>query len=84
MRSDPATSTQSKTIHCFIFSDLQKMANAEQSSMTDKEKAEWQQELHKEFKAAEKIFLPRKDAGETKVWTTGSQLEDFKIPKLTR
>ena len=52
--------------------------------MTDKEEAEWQQEFHEEFKAAEKIFLPRKDAGETKVWTTGSQLGDFKIPKLAR
>ena len=60
------------------------MANVKQSSMTDKEKAEWQQEIHKEFKATEKIFLSRKDAGETKVWTTGSQLGDFKIPKLAR
>ena len=60
------------------------MANERQSSMTDKEEAEWQQEVHKEFKATEKIFLSRKDAGETKVWTTGSQLGDFKIPKLAR
>ena len=52
--------------------------------MTDKEEAEWQQEFHEEFKAAEKIFLPRKDAGETKVWTTDPQLGDFKIPKLAR
>ena len=60
------------------------MANAKQSLMTDKEKAEWEKELHKEFKATEKVVFPRKDAGGTKVWTTGSQLGDFKIPKLTR
>ena len=60
------------------------MANAKQSLMTDKEKAEWEKELHKEFEATEKVVFPSKDAGETKVWTTGSQLGDFKIPKLTR
>ena len=52
--------------------------------MTDKEKAEWEKELHKEFEATEKVVFPRKDAGGTKVWTTGSQLGDFKIPKLPR
>ena len=60
------------------------MANAKQSLMTDKEKAEWEKELHKEFEATEKVVFPRKDAGGTKVWTTGSQLGDFKIPKLPR
>ena len=52
--------------------------------MTDKEKADWEKEFNTEFEATERIFLSRKDAGETKVWTTGSQLSDFKIPKLTR
>ena len=60
------------------------MANAKQSLMTDKEKAEWEKELHKEFEATEKVVFPRKDAGETKVWTTGSQLNNYKIPRLTR
>ena len=60
------------------------MANAKQSLMTDKEKAEWEKELHKEFEATEKVVFPRKDAGETKVWTTGSQLNNYKIPKLAR
>lgn len=60
------------------------MANENRSTMTAAEKAEWEKEFSKEFEAAERIFLPRKDAGDTKVWTASPQLSDYKIPKLAR
>ena len=75
-----------KQMKCFIFRPrFIVMTNKdEQSKMTEKEKADWEAEVQREFQSCVQCLTKRKQAGETKVWTTGSQLGDFKIPKLTR
>ena len=71
---------------CFIFRPrFIVMTNKdEQSKMTEKEKADWEAEVQGEFQSCIQCLTKRKQKGETKVWTTSSQLNRYKIPRLTR
>ena len=71
---------------CFIFRPRSiVMTNKdEQSKMTEKEKADWEAEVQGEFQSCIQCLTKRKQKGETKVWTASSQLNKYKIPRLTR
>ena len=56
----------------------------EQSEMAEKEKADWETEVQREFQSCIQCLTKRKQREETKVWTTSSQLNKYKIPRLTR
>ena len=78
--------TAIKQMKCFIFRPRSiVMTNKdEQSKMTEKEKADWEAEVQGEFQSCIQCLTKRKQKGETKVWTTSSQLNKYKIPRLTR
>ena len=52
--------------------------------LTEKEKADWETEVQREFQSCIQCLTKRKQREETKVWTTSSQLNKYKIPRLTR
>ena len=56
----------------------------EQPKTAEKEEADWEAEVQKEFQSCIQCLTKRKQGGETKVWTTSSQLNKYKIPRLTR
>jgi len=56
----------------------------EQSEMTEKERADWETEIQREYQSCIQCLTKRKQREETKVWTTSSQLNKYKIPRLTR
>ena len=64
-----------------------------QSLMTPEEEANWDREVEAQFQSTystakscrdTEVGHSRKRGEGTKLWTTGAQLADYKIPKLTR
>ena len=64
-----------------------------QSLMTPEDEANWNREVEAQFQSTystakscrdTEVGHSRKRGEGTKLWTTGAQLADYKIPKLTR
>ena len=64
-----------------------------QSLMTPEDEANWNREVEAQFQSTystakscrdKEVSHSRKRGEGTKLWTTGAQLTDYKIPKLTR
>ena len=82
-------------LNCFISDLVNIMASKDQgqSLMTPEDEANWNREVEAQFQSTystakscrdKEVSHSRKRGEGTKLWTTGAQLADYKIPKLTR